>query len=400
MKPGEIESSPDCASAILGPDFAAESAGGFNLWPLFSISWAHFLNDGASNYLPAVLPAVLVTMHIPVALVGVVMAALLAGQVLQPLCGLVADRLGGRSLVLIGVAASTLGGALIGIAPSYSILICVLLAVGMGGAVFHPQALAVVRQIGFGSRQGLFLSTFLVGGELGRGLWPMLASLIVVHFGLHALIVLALPTLFTLPLVIKEMPSVHARTNAAPRLSLNHHGRPLAILVGYSGLRAAVTYSLTTFLPLMWAEKGGSLVGGASLITTLLTAGIFGNLAGGHLSDRFSRKSVVIATSILSAVLLVILLLVQGPILWVILGLLGMAMFATFPLQVLIAQDILPDNRALGSGLALGFSNGIGAAAMMLFGPVAARWGIPFVLWSNVGLAIAAVAAATFLPPG
>jgi FSR family fosmidomycin resistance protein-like MFS transporter len=163
-------------------------------------------------------------------------------------------------------------------------------------------------------------------------------------------------------------------------------------------VRATVLYSLTTFLPLLWAQQGGSLIGGASLITTLLTVGVLGNLGGGHLSDYFGRNSVLIASSALSTVFLALYLLSSGPVLWLILGCLGMTIFSTFPLQILIAQDLLPDNRALGSGLALGFSNAVGAAAMTLLGLLAARWGIPAVLWINVGLTVIATMLAAMLP--
>lgn len=65
---------------------------------LFGLSWLHFLNDGSANYLPGVLPAVLLALHEKTALAGSVMAALLVGQTLQVPSGWWADRVGGRAL--------------------------------------------------------------------------------------------------------------------------------------------------------------------------------------------------------------------------------------------------------------------------------------------------------------
>jgi FSR family fosmidomycin resistance protein-like MFS transporter len=363
------------------------------------MAWAHFLNDGGSNYLPAVLPVILIALHIRLALVGVVMSALLIGQALQPLCGWIADRVGGRAFVITGVTLSTVAGALVGIAPGYFSLLGVLLLVGMGSALFHPQALAAVREMAT-RRQGLYISTFLIGGELGRGLWPMAAALVVEYLGLRALLLLALPTLLTLPLMMHELPRLPPQSSdlSVRRARLNANFWPMTTLVAYSSTRAVVMYSLTTFLPLLWKQEGGSLVGGAGLITTLLTVGVIGNLAGGHLSDHFSRKSVVIGATALSAAFLAFYLMSGGLARWLILGGLGIMIFSTFPLQILIAQDLLPDNRALGSGLALGFSNGIGAAAMMPLGPLAAHWSIPTVLWFSVGLTLLALVFAFLLP--
>src|SRR5699024_5034827 len=81
---------------------------------LFGLAWSHFLNDGASNYLPGVLPAILISLHLSVSYAGVFMAALIVGQGVQPLVGLVADRIGGRAFVVAGLFGTALGGALIG----------------------------------------------------------------------------------------------------------------------------------------------------------------------------------------------------------------------------------------------------------------------------------------------
>jgi MFS transporter, FSR family, fosmidomycin resistance protein len=390
---------PSIEAATAGAPAAPIEAPRSNGWGLFSMAWAHFLNDGGANYLPGVLPAILVALNIRLALVGVVMSALLIGQALQPACGWIADRVGGRAFVIGGVTLSTVAGALAGIAPGYYSLLGVLLLVGLGSALFHPQALAAVREMAT-RRQGLYISTFLMGGELGRGLWPIAAAVVVDYLGLRSLLLLALPTIATLPLIAHELPRLLPGSSqpAVVRAHLNANLWPMATLVAYSSTRAVVMYSVVTFLPLLWKLEGGSLVGGAGLITTLLTVGVLGNLAGGHLADHFSRKSVVIGATALTAVFLASYLLTGGLTRWLILGGLGIMIFSTFPLQILIAQDLLPDNRALGSGLALGFSNGIGAAAMMPLGPLAAHWSIPAALWVNVGLTMLALALAFALP--
>jgi MFS transporter, FSR family, fosmidomycin resistance protein len=375
-------------------------AGGASL-ALMTMSWAHFLNDGASNYLPGVLPAVLIGLHIPVALVGTLMAALLIGQALQPVCGWLADEVGGRIFVLIGVGGSAIAGALVGIVPGYWSLLGVLFLVGIANALFHPQALTAVRELATlrdTRRRGVFMSSFLVGGELGRGFWPVIASLAVVALGLKSLLILALPAIMTLPLIGRQVPKLAGRHPDLPKHAWWRHRRDLSKLVTYSSVRATVTYSLTTFLPLMWVARGGSLVGGASLVTTILTAGIIGSLGGGHLADRFGQRAVMVSGTAMSAVFLALFLVARGPALWFILALLGISIFATIPLQILIGQDILPESRSLGSGLALGFSNGVGGVTMIVLGLLAERWGIPAVLWINVGLTLIALWLATLLP--
>jgi FSR family fosmidomycin resistance protein-like MFS transporter len=371
-------------------------------WPLLSLTWAHFLNDGAANFLPGVLPAILVALGIDLKLVGTVMAALLVCQALQPVFGWLADRWGGRAFIVVGVVAGATAGALVGLVPNYWSLIVVLVLLGTANAMFHPQALACVRQVtshGF----AFAMSVFLVGGELGRAIWPLLAGLAVTHFGLRALWLLALPAVFTLPLIVGKTPPVRSHTmqerQCARKAKYDKTAMiALLALVAYCTLHAVLLYSLSTFLPLLWSAEGGSLIGGATTVTVLLTVGNLGNLAGGYLADRLGRRFLVGVAAALCAFLLGLFLMGTSPIRWVSLGALGLAAFSTMPVRVLIAQDILPDNHCLGSALALGFSNALGALAVMAFGPIAVRWGIDSVLWLNVILSAISVVAVPLLP--
>lgn len=364
---------------------------------LLGMSWAHFLNDGAANYLPGVLPAILVSLHLSVALSGTIMAALLMGQALQPLVGILADRIGGRVMVAMGLFGSSLGGAVIGFAPGFWSLLGVLIVIGVSNAFFHPQALTGVRLLG-GKRPGMAMSVFLVGGEVGRGVWPALASWVVVQWGLTYLWILTIPAFFTLPLLLKWAPSLPARDQKITPIQWRRHAGPLTVLVAFSSLRSLIIFSMVTFVPLMWTQAGGSLTEGASFITVMLVVGVIGNVGGGHLADRFGRKPLLIVAMLLSVVMLAAFLLASGIWLWISLGVLGISLFASLPLGILIAQDILPENRSLGSGLALGLSNALGALGVMALGPVASVWGLQAPLWVALACGVISVPLAALLP--
>jgi FSR family fosmidomycin resistance protein-like MFS transporter len=367
------------------------------LGSLAAMSWAHFLNDGAANYLPGILPAVLLGLNLPVALAGTVMGALLMGHALQPFYGWFADRIGGRSLIFIGIAGTTLGGGAVGIVSHYWSLITVLLLIGLTNSMFHPQALAGARRLAV-ARHGLYMSVFLVGGELGRGLWPLVGSLVVVNLGLGATWLLALPAVVTVPWLWRRVPRLEARHPDLPPIVWRRHLPDMVNVVSYSALRATLIFSVVTFVPLLSHAEGDSLVTGASMITTALVAGITGNIGGGHLADRFGRRRVLFVASGATALLLALYLVLSGPVIWLILALLGAALFATMPLIILLGQDILPENRSLGSGLALGLGNGIGAVVLTGLGWVAATWGSEAVLWLNVALGFVATVQTRFLP--
>ncbi len=338
---------------------------------LAGMTWAHMVNDGATNYLPGVLPAVLLDAHEPLGLAGSLIAALAIGQALQPLIGWLSDRVGGRAILVTGFAMTSAGGALLGETHSLAVLVLLLLVIGLGTSLFHPQALAGARVLTHG-RRGLRTSIFLVGGELGRGLWPTFASLVVAHLGLGYLWIIGVPGLLTIGFLWRwapshaPRPSTRGRGRGAPRLQ--GHRRPLALLVAYAGLRAFATFGLVTFVPVLWHLRGESLVSGATVVTTILVVGIAGNLGGGHLTDRLGTRPVLVGSGVAVAALIVPMGYLRGPGVWVVAGVLGCALFMTLSTTIMVGQDLLPGSPALGSGIALGLSNAIGALVVLAAG--------------------------------
>ncbi len=349
---------------------------------LAGLTWLHFLNDGATNLLPGILPALLISLHQRPALASLMMGALLIGQAIQPAFGLLADRFGGRSLIALGLAGSSLGGALLGVVSHFWLLVLVLLLMGLASSAFHPQALAGARRLG-GMRYGLAISVFLVGGEVGRGLWPMLASVVVTHWGMDMLWVLGVAGFISIALLYRRLPQPRPRAQAA-RIDWRQHLRPTTLLILFAGLRALTLGGLATYLPIAWHAHGGSLVGGASLVTVLLVVGILGNIGGGALSDHVDRRILLVVTSAFVVVFLALYLVLPNSWSWLLLALVGIAFFAGLPATIVIGQDIFPENPSLGSGIALGFANGMGAILLLGVGGVVDHFGIDAALWTLV----------------
>lgn len=385
---------------VAGREQEAELSGALEGSPrqrLLGMSWAHFLNDGSANYLPGILPAVLVSLHDPISMAGVLVASLWIGQATQPLIGWLADRVGGRSFIVLGLLLSSLGGALIGIAGSTSVLVLVLIVIGLGNSCFHPQALASVRKLS-SSQTGLSTATFLVGGELGRGVWPTAAGLIGVVLGLHQLWILAIPAVITAPLLARWAPSLPARATRGNPIRWREHAHPLIVLVGYRGLQAFATFGLVTFIPILWHLRGGSLVAGASIITTMLVVGVVGGLAGGHLADKIGRRPVLLLAALASAALTVPFAYVHGIWLWIAAAALGIAIFSAIAPSILIGQEIFPENRSMGSGIALGLANGLGALLILLLGFSVSRSDLTPVFFVLSGASVLAAVLAFAFP--
>ncbi len=349
-----------------------------------ALTWMHFVNDGLAAYLPGILPFLVVARHVPLARASALMAVLLVGQALQPLAGVWADRAGGRRLMIFGPVLAAAGTAALAFAPSYASFAAALFLIGAGSTIYHPQALSAARALG-ARREGAWMSAFLIGGEIGRALGPLVASAVVVRFGLSRLWWLALPVALTWPWLWARLPVLPARRSAPAGAVRGGPRGPVLALAGFGAVRAAAMYGISTFVPLLWQERGGSLVAGAGLVTTLLGVGIAGNLTGGLVADRWGRRPVLLGSAGLTAMTLAWFLLTRGPWLWPALGATGIALFSTLPVTTLAGQDMFRDNPALGSGIAIGFGNGLGALLLLPLGLAAGRWGTAAPLWILAG---------------
>lgn len=373
------------SATTLQSDIKADPVDGLQGGRLLGLSWLHFLNDGSANYLPGILPAVLISLHQSVALAGVVMGALLIGQALQLPCGWLADRFGGRMFIIWGMVGVNVAASVIGVAGSLFTLIPALVIIGFCSALFHPQALSAARRLS-GRRAGMGMSVFMIGGEVGRGVWPLLASILVVTWGRQSLVFLAIPAIISAALLWRSLPVQPPKPKASSG-PIAWRGRmpALSVLVGFQTMRALAIFGASTFLPILWHMRGRSLTDGAMLITVLLVVGVIGNFIGGHLADKIDRHLILRGSSCAAAFLLALFLVISGPLQWVVLGLLGVFMFATQPTGVLIGQEIFPEHRSLGSGIALGFANGMAALGVVALGLLVGYLTAYGVLWVLVG---------------
>ena len=342
-----------------------------------ALIWAHLNNDALANYLPGILPLIAIERHVPLFLLTTLVTILMFGQMVQPLSGLLADRIGGRWLVLGGPLLSVVGVTLVSLSGGYAGMATGLFLSGIGSTLFHPQAMAVTRSLA-GRRLGLTMSLFMVGGEFGRAIGPLVATLIATGFGLSHLWFVGLLVVVTWPWLLRVVPQLPKRTAKQAPVGFRRHFRPALALVAFAGLRAGALSTVATLMPLLWHRSGGSLVLGASLVTTMIGIGIIGNIAGGLLRDRLGSAVVLWGSSVSSLALLTLLPFAHGFAFWPILALLGIALFSTSPVTGLIGQDIFKENPGLGSGVALGLGNGVGALLLLPIGFAAARLGLTY----------------------
>lgn len=150
---------------------------------LAALSASHLLNDTIQSLIAAVYPVLKESYTLTFTQVGLITLAFQAtASVLQPVVGLAADRRP-RPFSLAAGMGVTLGGLLIlSVADTFPLILVAAALVGVGSAVFHPEASRVAR-LASGGRHGLAQSLFQVGGNAGSALGPLLAAFVVVPGG-------------------------------------------------------------------------------------------------------------------------------------------------------------------------------------------------------------------------
>lgn len=371
---------------------ATESAPGAadSAWRTGTFTIAHLINDTYPNLYPILLPELMAEMHFGTAAAGfITTVASFTTQLLQPVLGFWADRLGGRGFVVGGlVIGSVLTALALGFAPNYALLVLMLLASGVGNAAFHPHASAIVGEL---SRRykGLGMSFFMIGGNFGRALAPLLATWAFLLGGRHGLLTVALPGLVMAGVMSGVMsPPPAARPARGPMITPEFVAglRQAGTLLVVVGLRSMATLTTLTLVPIWLKQMGQPMAESAGLLSVLFIVGSLGNIAGGFVSDLVGSKPVLIGSAILSSFFLGLFILLQerAASLWLSLlmvGLLGAALYSTGSVVMVFGQALFPQNKGMASGLTLGLGNTLGALGVAVTGLVAQHYGPATGLW-------------------
>ncbi len=365
------------------------------------MSFAHFTNDLYAAFLSPLLPLVVTKFGLSLALAG------LTGTVFnttaaftQPFFGLAADRINRPLFTILGPLMTVVGMGVVGLAPSYPVMLAILFVTGVGTASFHPQTFALAGSVS-GPRRGAGLSVFVAGGELGYALGPLYVAAIVGALGLRGTVAAALPGLIAC-LVLWRLASSWETVRHSPPGALSgelrQHGRHLALIWLISAIRSIITISFILFLPLLLRERGQSLVLGATAVFLFGGIGTIGGLTGGILSDRIGRRAVQAISLIVSAPLLWVFISMQSGWGFLALALGGMAMYLSAPINVAMAQEIMPRRSSLVSSLVTGMAWGMAGLSLTLIGAIADRFGLVQTLTGVLGLSLVGLVAVWLLP--
>jgi MFS transporter, FSR family, fosmidomycin resistance protein len=139
----------------------AQTVRGPTLPILVALSFGHLLNDLIQSMIPAIYPLLKERYLLSFAQIGgITLAFQVTSSLLQPMIGFVADRHPWPYAMVAGMAATLMGLFGLAMAGSYAMILVSAALVGLGSAVFHPEATRMARQES--SRSGGTLATLSV----------------------------------------------------------------------------------------------------------------------------------------------------------------------------------------------------------------------------------------------
>ncbi|KAA5545797.1 MFS transporter [Adhaeribacter rhizoryzae] len=359
---------------------------------LFALSFSHLLNDTMQSLIPSIYPLVKDSFRLDFAQIGLITLTFqLSASILQPFVGFYTDKKPQPYALAVGMGFTLLGLLLLSQAGSFMFLLFSVALVGMGSAVFHPEA-SRMAHLASGGRRGMAQSLFQLGGNAGSSLGPILAALVIVPFGQVSIGWFSLVALLAILVLWRvgrwqknhtakiRQKAVTVQPEVATNLSRPKIVLSLVILLVLIFSKHIYLASMTSYFTFYLIDKFGVSVQSSQMyLFVFLFSVAAGTFIGGPVGDRFGRKYVIWGSIL--GVAPFTLLLPHANLFWtgVLIVLIGVILSSAFSAILVYAQELVPGKVGLIAGLFFGFAFGIAGIGSAVLGEVADQTSIGYV---------------------
>jgi MFS transporter, FSR family, fosmidomycin resistance protein len=362
--------------------------------PIQWLAAGHFANDFFSGAMGIMLAAQDDVIGLSEPEIGLASGIFLGISITQPFLGWLSDRLSIPHLMILGPLVCALGLAVVGLAPTFAVVLLGAVLGGFGNAMFHPSGLAGARAFGGESRKGSSVAWFMVAGNGAFAISPFIVGFALEAFGPSGILPFVLINLVLVPMIVlrvqtdlrdsldntapkaKPTPGTTATTSPVTRRWYQATAVLISVYLIIVLMRGVIYQALNTFLPTFYKDQGLDLGIAGSATSVIFVFAALGGFVASSLSDRLPRLPIVSLSLFSIAPLTWLLLNADGVWLFALSVPLGVALGAHWPIVLMIGQEVLPGGASGSSGLAFGWGFVANAAGTILVGAIADSVGL------------------------
>jgi MFS transporter, FSR family, fosmidomycin resistance protein len=349
----------------------------------------HAIHDGYTSAMYLLLPLIATDLQLSYAQVGLLKTLISGGQSLFQLPGgMVAERVGERRMLALGLA--TLSGAFLLLAPAWSFttvaMLCLL--IGVGASLQHPLSSSLVSRAYEERGRRTAMGTYNFAGDVGKVAFPALLSGMIVMLSWRGSVESLGAFGLAAALVVWMGGKTHEHTALPPMDAAlkEHKVRGWGItdrqrcggLVAVGVLDESARAAFLTFVPFLLAAKGASPEQMGLLFTLVFAGGACGKFVCGPLAERLGAVRMVVTTELLTGLAILALLPLPLTASLLLLPVLGIFLNGTSSvLYATVADLVAPEARARGYGLFYMLYQGSGMIAPVLYGWLSDAAGLP-----------------------
>lgn len=331
----------------------ARQEDGFQKGKVLTISAAHFVHDCYTSFLAPALPLIIDKLGISYGMTGLLAVIQRIPSLFNPFIGIIAERPVMRYMVVFSPALTAIFMSLIGIAPGYTFLAILLFFSGISSTLWHIPTPVIVRASS-GSRPGKGMSYYMVGGELARTAGPLIILGVISLWGLEGTWKM-MPFGFVASFILylnfrkaKIRPSTSSRIHQEGSYWKIFMRFSAAFLLtgGFTLFHAGMKASLTFYLPTFLTAQGHSLHYSDLALTVIQLAGAAGALFAGTLSDKLGRVRTLLIVAVVTPLLTLLFLKLEGYWIFPVLLPLGFFLFAPTSVMLTTVQELNTDKKA------------------------------------------------------
>jgi len=347
------------------------------------ISFAHLSHDIFSSFFQPMSSLIQVKFGISNSAIGILSIIQRIPSFLNPLVGILADKMPARYFVIFTPAITTIAMSLLGVAPHFIVVAVLLFIMGISAAFFHVPAPVMIRKVS-GKQTGKGMSFYMLGGETARTIAPVIVAGAISLWGLEGTyklmpfgIIASVIVYFRLKKIKISEDIVKEKKQSTFYSTFKKYLPFFVVLAGIIFFRSVIKSSLLTYLVIYFdIDKNETLWYANTAFALFQLGGMAGVLSFGMISDRIGRKLCLLIISVITPTLMWIFTIPGAHLFLPLLFVIGFFSIGATPVILAMVTEIRSEHPSFINSIYMTLSFGLGALISWLAGVVSDNIGL------------------------